>query len=209
MKYRYTGFEPGSVTVSRGRSQCLREIWPIIAAPRGENWSPSPTVLAVALIENEQAARRCWFEPRQQRRSPPRRDFRSATLSGTRRGACRPLDPPTFGKRASQSLLRPSRRQHGWSRPFPDGRQPAVSAPTPDCCIDPAVGGDEPRRRRRVGCGAAGRGEAAAAAGDGEVFAQGPRGPALSKRAACAATHKSNSDRRERRTRAPAQKQRS
>src|SRR5207248_118217 len=62
------------------------------------------------------------------------RDFRSATPSGTHWSACQPLDPSTFGKRASLSLLRTSRRQHGWSHRFPDGRvaeaAPGVTEPS-------------------------------------------------------------------------------
>ena len=67
--------------------------------------------------------------------------------------AASPLREPSHrsGEHASLSFLRPSRREPGWSRRFPDGRQPAVAAPTPDCCQRP--GGpqvDEPRRRRRA-----------------------------------------------------------
>ena len=89
----------------------------------------------------------------------------------------------------------------------PFGRQPPVSAPTPDCCIVPAV-----RKSMNLDAGAA---WAAVLLGEAKQQRQrrrrdvcsGPRGPALSKRAARAAAHQSNSDRKQRATRAPAQEE--
>jgi hypothetical protein len=61
-----------------------------------------------------------------------------------------------------------------------------------------------PGRGRRVGRGAAARGEAAAATGVWEVHAETPHGRALSKRTAAAAAHRSDSGRTRPRTAAAA-----
>ena len=112
------------------------------------------------------------------------------------------------GLLTSALLLRQERGRGARANPdFRSGRQPAVSAPTPDCCIDPAV-------RKSIDL-EAGAPWVAVLLGEAKQQRHAetarrllrPAWPALSERAARAAAHQSNSDRTERCTRAPAQKE--